>query len=416
MATHLPIGTLVSRVRTETAVNSRVISAAVLGGVFFLSACGGGTSSSSASSAADIQLTTEAPAEEMVAEDAADLPDASLAGVDEMWEVLIVETDEALDVVREECALGEGPTQPNADFSNRVFTGPDLRCADLTGASFVNATLLGVDLSGAVLAGADFTGATLDITAHGADFTRAVFNGADLRSSDLRGSSFASADLTGSTFTDLPVGMALTDLTGATFGCNVFYGSAGMSMAGVVLSDSCQSGAQFSRATLRGSYYGAAMPGFDFAATAVESVDFRRVDLTGSSFADYGILPEGIDFSGSLMNQADLTGVGLFGASFVGSDLSFAKLVGSFSVSGDFTVAIFDSTDMTGMSSERNAYVGAQFTNTTMSNVELLYDDMTDATLTGVVADGLVMDTVKCPGAASGERYGLCTVGAEVAF
>ncbi len=397
-------------------MNRRVIPAALMGAMLFLSACGGGTSSSSASAAADIQLTTEAPDDGVVAEEVMDLPDATMAGVDEMWEALIVETDTALAAVREECAAGQGPTQPNADFSNRVFTGPDLRCADLTGASFVNATLLGVDLSGAILAGADFTGATLDITAHGADFTRAVFNDADLRSSDLRGSSFASADLTGSMFTDLPVGMALTDLTGATFGCNVFYGAAGMSMTGVVLADQCESGFQFSRATLRGSYYGSAMQGFDFSAAAVESLDFRRIDMTGASFAGYGILPEGIDFSGSLMTQADLTGVGLYGAKFVGSDLSFAKLVGSFSVSGDFTVAIFDSADLMGMSSERNAYVGAQFVNTNMTDVELLYDDMTDATLTGVTATGLVMDTVKCPGAVSGERYGLCTVGADVAF
>jgi len=285
-----------------------------------------------------------------------------------------------------------------------VFTGPDLRCADLTGASFVNATLRGVDLSGAILTGADFTGATLDITALGADFTRAVFQDADLTSSDLRGSRFAAADLSGSNFTDLAVGMALTDLTGARLGCNVLYGSAGMDLSGVTIADECTSSLNWSRVTLRGSFYGSQMTGFDLSKAAIEAVDFRRADLSGASLREYGILPSGIDFSGALLTQADLSAVGLYNA------------VDSFSIDSDFTIATLDGADLTGFVSERNSYVGAQIVGANMTNVVMTFDDLTDATIDGVIADGLTMNTVKCPGASSGDRYGLCTVGTDVAF
>ncbi|NOX29558.1 MAG: pentapeptide repeat-containing protein [Actinobacteria bacterium] len=402
-------------------MNNPRFSTLILGSSLLIAACGGG--GTSPSGAADIELTVQDPMEISVdddggmgSDDEMEALDASLAGVDDLWEALIVETTTELEAVAVECSTADARVQPNADFSNRVFTGPDLRCADLTGASFVNATLRGVDLSGAILTGADFTGATLDITALGADFTRAVFQDADLTRSDLRGSSFAAADLSGSNFTDLPVGMALTDLTGARLGCNVLYGSAGMDLSGATIADECTSALNWSRVTLRGSFYGSQMTGFDLTKAAIEAVDFRRADLSGASLREYGILPSGIDFSGALLTQADLSAVGLYNAGFVGADLSFALLVDSFSIDSDFTIATLDGADLTGFVSERNSYVGAQIVGANMTNVVMTFDDLTDATIADVIADGLTMNTVKCPGASSGDRYGLCTVGTDVAF
>lgn len=410
-----PIGTMSCQVRTETGVNSRRITALMVGSSLLFAACGGGGGGTS-SAAADIELSTQAPVQTEEVADASNLPDPALAGVDEVIEAAIVETNEQLTALADECAAAEARVQPNADFSNRRFTGPDLRCADLSGASFENAVLDGVDLSGANLSGANFTGATLNVVAMGVDFTRAIFEGADLQQSDLRGSTMVAADLRGSIGTDNVVGMMMVDLTGAQFGCNIFYGAPAMNLSGVSVTSDCQSDLNWARMTLRGSFYASQMVGMDFEKIAVETTDFRRADLTGANFFAYGILPTGIDFSGSLLTQADLSSVGLDEAGFVGADLSFANLSDSYSVSGDFTVAVLNDTNLTNFTSERNSYVGASLVGTTMSNVTMAYDDLTDAEIADVISDGLTMDTVKCPGAASGDRYGLCTVGTEVAF
>ena len=50
---------------------------------------------------------------------------------------------------------------------------------------------------------------------------------------------------------------------------------------------------------------------------------------------------------------------------------------------------------------------------TTMTDVEMLFDDLSETTILEVEATGLTMNTVKCPGASSDLRFGLCTAGPE---
>lgn len=397
-----------------------------------LGACvgsGGGTSGADAASS-EIELRTTTGAGAPVGEtlpdgdsDAAGADpesvrtiDTDLAGVDEAIEELLSETQEVLDAIATECSTSPGRVAPGADFSHRTFSGPDLRCADLSEASFEGAVLDGVDLSGADLTGADFTGATIQITAVGADFTRATLTGADFRTSDLRGAVFASADMTGSSLTSLPGGITLADLSGATLGCNYLHGSPGVSLAAVTVADDCKSLTAFHRITLAGSWYGASLGGLDFGPIFVQSTDFRRADLSTVDLADYGVFPAGVDFSGALLSDANLSGVGFYDATFVGVDFSGADLSHVYAATSDFSAATFHDVAMTGFGSERSLYFEAMFDGVDLTNGSLSYDDFTDALFGDIDATGLVIDTISCPGAVSSIRYGLCTVGAEVAF
>ena len=124
-----------------------------------MAACSGSAGTSSASAEIELRAATPpTPAEEV------DRPtiDIETAGIDRDLETWLVDTQAELYAVQAECSANPGRVQPSADFSNRTFSGPDLRCADLTGASF----------RGAVLEGVDLTGANLDGVI-GADFSRA---------------------------------------------------------------------------------------------------------------------------------------------------------------------------------------------------------------------------------------------------
>jgi len=243
-----------------------------------------------------------------------------------------------------------------------------------------------------------------------------VFTGADLQISDLRGAVFAAADLRGSKLTSLPGGLTLADLGGAQLGCNVLNGSPGVNLTNVTITSECKTLRAFNRVTLGGTWYGANLAGLDFTSVFVESVDFRRADLTGVNLADYGVFPGGADFSGAQLGNADLSAVGFYGTSFVGVDFTGANLTDVFAVTSDFSEATFQDVNMTGFGSERNLFVEAAFDDVDLSGGSLAYDDFTDAIFGEINATDLVIDTISCPGAVSTSRYGLCTVGTDVAF
>lgn len=302
------------------------------------------------------------------------------------------------------------PTFRTGHFPGRNFGVPTSRMR-----AFRGAVLDGVDLSGANLTGADFTDATLSITGVGADFTRAVFTGADLQGSDLRGAVFASADLTGSKMTSLPGGLTLGYLDGARLGCNVLYGSPGVTITNVTIIDDCRTLKAFNRVTFAGSFYAADLTNMDFSSVLVEATDFRLAKMSGVNLADYGVFPAA-DFSGAQLVDADLSNVGFYDTTFVGTNLTGTNLDGVSVVGSDFSGANFEFVSMVGFSSQRSRYVDAMFNEVDLTDASLSFDNFERAIFGQIVATNLVIDTISCPGAISTSRYGLCTVGNDVAF
>ncbi len=405
----------------------RRLAAVLVGGAILLSACAGAAASPAEEQvvgARPAAQTAPAPADSGSAGGDAAPDDAvadpavvtEKAGTDAEIEARVKQTRSDLEAVVAECTAGGGRVQPGADFSNRTFTGPDLRCADLSNSSFRNATLVGVDLSGANLSGADFTGATVTITAPGADFSGAVLTGADFTTSDLRGAVFTGADLVGSDLTRLPFGLSLATLDGARLGCNRVYGGAYTTLVGVTVETSCTAFHGYSRATLGGSWYGADLTGLDTTNMVIEATDFRLALLDGANLADYGIWPQGSDFSGASLASARLSGIGFYETRFVSADMRSVDLSGSVVTQSDFTSAFLDGANLNGLSSEHNSYVGAVLTSVDLTDASLSFDDFTDATIDGVNSANLVITSVACPGAVSTDIYGLCTVGSEVKF
>ena len=80
------------------------------------------------------------------------------------------------------------------------------------------------------------------------------------------------------------------------------------------------------------------------------------------------------------------------------------------------SLAVFDGAHMSNAVSERNSYVGASFVQTIMANASLAYDDFSNALFDGVMAEGLVLDTILCPGATSNDSFGLCVSDSAMVF
>ena len=401
-------------------VDYRRLAAVFVGGAILLSACAGAAASPADEQAVDAvpaAQTADTGTEPATGETTADTAVVTVeAGTDAEIEAQVKQTRADLEALAAECAAGAGRVQPGADFSNRTFTGPDLRCADLSNSSFRNATLVGVDLSGANLAGADFTNATVTITAPGADFSGAVLSGADFTTSDLRGAVFTGADLVGSDLTRLPYGLSLATLDGTRLGCNRIYGGAYTTLVGATVETSCTAFHGYNRATLGGSWYGADLTGLDTTNMVIESTDFRLAVLDGANLADYGIWPQGSDFSGASLASARLSGIGFYETRFVSADMRSVDLSGSVITQSDLTSAFLDGAILRALTSEHNSYVGAVLTSVDLTDASLSFDDFTDATIDGINSANLVITSVACPGAVSTDIYGLCTVGSEVKF
>ncbi|MCP3935986.1 MAG: pentapeptide repeat-containing protein [Actinomycetia bacterium] len=378
--------------------------AAALG--LLAASCGGG--GTTPSGAADLELTTSEPEVAIEADIEVDTVDRALAGVDMDIEAALELAVIALDELALECENSEAEPHQNSDLSNRVFTGPDVRCVDFSGTNLENAVLEGVDLSGANFAGANLTGAKLDVIAMGADFTNAIIDGTDFGSSELVGARFAGATITATDFPDNPVSLSMADFTGAAIGCSRLSGGPGVILADVLFLEECTSSANYERITLGGSFYGADLRGVDLAATSLQTGDFRRSNLSGATFAGYGVLPTGADFSGSAMVGVQMSNNAIYDAAFVGADLTQAGLSQMLISGSDLGGAILDGADMSSTVSERNAYVGASFVGTVMSDASVSYDDFSGAVFEGVVAEGLAVDTISCPGAVSNTSFGLC--------
>lgn len=173
---------------------------------------------------------------------------------------------------------------PEADLTDAVISGADLRDLAFTDSVLRGAVIVGTDLGGGTFEGADLTGAVLV-------------------GSDLSTASFVGADLTGVTMLDVAAAATVLDgvpLAGATISSSSFLGA---SLLGADLTDatiiastfvaSDLTGASLTRADLTNSYLGY---------NGLVDVDLRDADMTGTNltFSDVtGFDPRGANWTGA---------------------------------------------------------------------------------------------------------------------
>jgi uncharacterized protein YjbI with pentapeptide repeats len=209
----------------------------------------------------------------------------------------------------------EQPSIP-IDLSSGVFSGDDLRGANLSRAVLTKSNLRGADLRGADLRGAtlytaNLTGARLG----GADLSRA-----NLSWSDLRGTDFHDADLHGAGFRGAKFGetnlsgtdLSGADVSGADFGA---VNLSGADLSRVNLRETRISGANLSEANLSG----ASLSNLDLSEVNLSGADLSRTDLREVNLS--AAICERANFSGADLSLARLLGANLDGATLTGARL-----------------------------------------------------------------------------------------------
>ncbi len=317
----------------------------------------------------------------------ADLTDVMLQGADltgaDFFNVLLLRGDLSEAVLLETIFSGANLTQ--ATFDGVDGAGLSMASGILTGASFAGAFLEGSDWVGELLSNVDLSGATLD----GADMRNAR-----LIDTALSNTSFVDADMRGIAMVQLDASGA--DLTGAE-------------LNGADLSGTNLEGANMSGATLLGVDF--LLARYDTQTRWPQGFEFRVVGAMGpQALLDGVLVPSGFDATGVSLDGASLVGASLAGvllgeASFVGAALGQADLRGA-----DLTDARLSGADVEGLLSydlagecpqslpeswrcvaqpERNALalVGPE---ADLRGGDFGRADLSQATLSGVIAHGLV--------------------------
>jgi len=378
-------------------------------GALLLAACGEANAQNSAVAAES--AASEVPAQTSDTQDT----DVSSAPSEQDTETLLA-------AVAAECASTTAKDLTSVDLDERIFRGPDLRCADMSGSTLLNsdagdllaaaADELGrLDFSGANFTGADLRGATLSITAVGANFTGADLRGVDFTDSDLRGALFVGAQLEGSSMTSFAGGLERADLSGAALGCNQITASPRMTFTGVTVSSECgaSSSYQWLTMTLDGDLEGSLLDGLDFTSIVVGARNFRQTSLISANISDKGVFPDDADFGGANLSGANLSATGFHGTNFEEANLSGANLTDTYFENVTAQGAVFTSATMTGFLDVDGNYAYVDFSSAVLDNALLTRTSLLGADLRTVSKVDLVLDDVTCPSSNSSlDSLGTC--------
>jgi uncharacterized protein YjbI with pentapeptide repeats len=322
--------------------------------------------------------------------------------------------------------LRAGVQRWNAWRDDNPEVKPDLRGANLLGASLDNANLIWAKLDGALLAGADLRSASLVGAelreAHlcwadlgGANLMGAALIGANLTGADLRGANLdladcAGANLSGAALDAATLNEALLELA------DFFEGNArqlatlyesqsewnvwrkqnpdlvpdlrGANLIGFTLGDADLSGANLVRAHLSRAH------GFQ---AHFEGANLNGAKLIGSDLLSADLERATLDLA--VLARAELGGARLAGASLIGADLrqarlASANLTGARLVRAQLHEAELAAADLTGA-----RLAGARLSHANLSRANLSNADLTEAILTQAMMVETVLDGTKLSGA-----------------
>jgi uncharacterized protein YjbI with pentapeptide repeats len=217
--------------------------------------------------------------------------------------------------------LRKGPVHWNGWRAENVNVRPELRKADLSGASLIDANLAGADLAEADLTNANLRGAGL----RGVDLREARLSGVDLSKGDLCGADLSGVDLrrTGLGGADL----RKADLSGADLrGANLVEAN----LNGGILSGADLSGANLLAANLGVAYLkGANLSEADLTRAILGGADLSGAILSGAKLGDAMLVRANLseaNLSGAKLWGANLNRAILRGANLGGAILEYAQL------------------------------------------------------------------------------------------